>query len=238
MSHSFILLFIHSVWGRQSYQISFKFSKTFWYVFCFEIAVITCLLTTQEKYPEVAAVFVDCIWVVENELKQTSNGHQTDRLHQLVSGIAQLIPSVVKERLDPELLDSSKIIASKDQFAQKIVRVKTRLFYKQQKFNLLREESEGYSKLVTELLSPANGTTCDISRSVKYLKSLIGCFGLDPNRVVDLILESLVLNVDFADYYIELLRSMTKDKNSLTQILGRKFSTSVSFLFILFYSIS
>ena len=31
------------------------------------------------------------------------------------------------------------------------VRVRTKLYFTQQKFNLLREESEGYSKIITEL---------------------------------------------------------------------------------------
>ena len=42
--------------------------------------------------------------------------------------------------------------------------------YKQQKFNLLREESEGYAKLITELNQ-------DVSHDVvlQNIKSLIGC---------------------------------------------------------------
>ena len=47
--------------------------------------------------------------------------------------------------------------------------------YKQQKFNLLREESEGYSKLITELNQDfAEGVSCvDI---LENIKSLIGAF--------------------------------------------------------------
>lgn len=43
--------------------------------------------------------------------------------------------------------------------------------YKQQKFNLLREESEGYSKLITELSQEPNAslTAADILTNVKAL---------------------------------------------------------------------
>lgn len=41
------------------------------------------------------------------------------------------------------------------QTKSKIVKSKTRVFYKQLKFNLLREESEGYAKLIAELFQPS-----------------------------------------------------------------------------------
>ena len=50
------------------------------------------------------------------------------------------------------------------------------LSYKQQKFNLLREESEGYAKLMTELNQ-------DVSHEVilQNIKSLIGPFRLSAS---------------------------------------------------------
>ena len=50
------------------------------------------------------------------------------------------------------------------------VRTKTKLFYKQQKFNLLREENEGYNKLITELAAP----TADVPATMENLLKLIG----------------------------------------------------------------
>ena len=61
-----------------------------------------------------------------------------------------------------------------------------RLFYKQQKFNLLREEIEGYSKLTTELYECSKP-----EETLENIKSLIGCFNIDPNRVLDICLEWL-----------------------------------------------
>ena len=67
----------------------------------------------------------------------------------------------------------------------------TKLVYNQQKYNLLREESEGYAKVLTVLNN--FGATALSERStpdvVVALQSLIGCFDLDPNRVFDLVLD-------------------------------------------------
>lgn len=76
--------------------------------------------------------------------------------------------------------------------------------YKQNKFNLLREQSEGFSKLITEVISalppphsPATGLPLDLSSITpervrpiwKRILSLIGYFDLDPNRALDVILD-------------------------------------------------
>lgn len=86
--------------------------------------------------------------------------------------------------------------------------------YKQNKFNLLREQSEGYSKLTAELtsnLGPAHSsaTGCptesytaieDRARPVwEKVISLIGYFDLDPNRALDIILD--VFSVHLATHY-------------------------------------
>lgn len=47
------------------------------------------------------------------------------------------------------------------------------LSYKQQKFNLVREESEGYAKLVTELGQEISGHVTS-ERVLENIKSLIG----------------------------------------------------------------
>jgi THO complex subunit 2 len=86
--------------------------------------------------------------------------------------------------------------------------------YKQNKFNLLREQSEGYSKLTAELtssLGPAHssvtGRPTDSYASIaerarpvwEKVISLIGYFDLDPNRALDVILD--VLSVHLATHY-------------------------------------
>ncbi|KAL5032135.1 hypothetical protein BDV3_000726 [Batrachochytrium dendrobatidis] len=139
--------------------------------------------------------------------------------------------SIFIERLEIEFLGLIGIIANAAIFGRKIIRSNTALLYKQNKFNLLREESEGYSKLLIEL-------TCDLPQPldiywaadkgrkshsdlailrnkhicertlivIRNIQSLIGSFDLDPNRVLDIILDVFIANVlDYWDFFIELL---------------------------------
>lgn len=64
-----------------------------------------------------------------------------------------IIPTpLALERLDSELLDQANAIQDAGAFEKKITRTRTTLLYKQTKFNLMREESEGYSRLCVDLL--------------------------------------------------------------------------------------
>lgn len=49
------------------------------------------------------------------------------------------------------------------------------LSYKQQKFNLLREESEGYAKLIVELNKDINESS-DTQKVLGVINSLIGIY--------------------------------------------------------------
>jgi len=71
------------------------------------------------------------------------------------------------------------------------IRVNTTMVYKQNKFNLLREESEGYAKLITTLNRFGADAISEASAAeeIKTVQSLIGYFDLDPNRVFDLLLD-------------------------------------------------
>ena len=93
--------------------------------------------------------------------------------------------------------------------------------YKQQKYNLFREECEGYAKLVTELNQDLSTTSP--AEILEVIKSIIGYFNLDPNRVLDIILESFECQLEQHDFFIELLREYTPDKETLNELLGFKF---------------
>ncbi|ODQ65625.1 hypothetical protein NADFUDRAFT_58122, partial [Nadsonia fulvescens var. elongata DSM 6958] len=98
--------------------------------------------------------------------------------------------------LEPQVCIKLGITTS--MFEKKIVRTNTNLLYKQKRFNLLREETEGYSKLFVELVdqthSSSNSTPDSLSATVE---SLIGFFDLDPNRCLDIVLDTLMHNVLF-----------------------------------------
>ncbi|KIY72984.1 hypothetical protein CYLTODRAFT_343075 [Cylindrobasidium torrendii FP15055 ss-10] len=120
----------------------------------------------------------------------------------LVAGIIDKY--IAAERLEFPLLKRVNLIQDDKDSNKKEVRMRTRLFYKQNKFNLLREQSEGYSKLTTELTSslgpphsPATARPAealeDVSERTKAvwdkIISIVGYFDLDPNRALDIILD-------------------------------------------------
>nr|CAD7452514.1 unnamed protein product [Timema tahoe] len=99
---------------------------------------------------------------------------------------------------------------------------KKRRSYKQRKFNLFREESEGYAKLIAELNQEISGNVT-AKNVLEIIKSLIGCFNLDPNRVLDVILESFECRPDQHQFFIPLLRSYMSDPKILCEVLGFKY---------------
>lgn len=66
---------------------------------------------------------------------------------------SQVTKRQLQESQELELLEDAGAIPSVKKFKQMETRYNTRLQYVQKKYNLLREESEGYAKLLTLLLS-------------------------------------------------------------------------------------
>lgn len=127
---------------------------------------------------------------------------------------------LLKERLEIDTLQEFGIVNKT--FYTKFIKVKTKLYYKQRRFNLFREENEGYAKLLTELnkdFSEDGG----IADSLQTVKSLIGCFNVDPNRVLDVILESFEARPERHELFIPLLQSYMPDSNIISEVLGYKY---------------
>lgn len=95
------------------------------------------------------------------------------------------------ENCEGEFLEELGLIKSASDFKKKEVRVNTKVVYNQQKFNLLREQSEGYAKVLTVLNNSGAAalSAATLPAVVKALQALIGYFDLDPNRVFDLVLD-------------------------------------------------
>ncbi|XP_062856432.1 THO complex subunit 2 isoform X2 [Trichomycterus rosablanca] len=183
-------------------------------------SLLADVLELREEMPSVLA---DVFCVLDIETACLEEKHKRDHFIQLVGACLICVPdAMLKERLDPDTLESLGLIKQAQQFNQKSVKIKTKLFYKQQKFNLLREENEGYAKLVTELGQ-------DLSRNVtsrlvlENIKSLIGCFNLDPNRVLDIILEVYECRSDQDEFFVPLIKSYMCEHQTLCHILGFKF---------------
>ena len=97
--------------------------------------------------------------------------------------------------------------------------MRTQKHFTQIKFNLLREENEGFSKLIVEI-SQLNINAANVKVVIQNIQKLIGFFSLDPSRIIDLILTAFENNINNLSY-IELLNEFG-NKWSITQILGLK----------------
>lgn len=92
--------------------------------------------------------------------------------------------------LDSNLLESLGLIRST--FVRVGIRQQTNLLYRQSNYNLLREETEGYSKLVTELFTTSSGEALSseiVEETFERVKGMIGAFDLDVGRVLDVTLD-------------------------------------------------
>uniref|UniRef100_A0A8C9T4T3 THO complex subunit 2 n=1 Tax=Scleropages formosus TaxID=113540 RepID=A0A8C9T4T3_SCLFO len=167
--------------------------------------------------------FCHPLFCIDIETSCFEEKSKRDHFTQLVGACLFFMPdAVLKERLDPETLESLGLVKQAQQFNQKIVKIKTKLFYKQQKFNLLREENEGYAKLITELGQDLSGNITS-HLVLENIKSLIGCFNLDPNRVLDIILEVYECRSDQDEFFLPLIKSYMCEPQTLCHILGFKF---------------
>jgi THO complex subunit 2 len=106
----------------------------------------------QPLSTDVISILLDVVNVIDNETLVNEN---TDKRQQFCSILKELenwfSETLMKERLEIDTLQDCNILKVRKVFYTRFIKVKTKLFYKQQKFNLLREESEGYAKLITEL---------------------------------------------------------------------------------------
>ncbi|KAM1011881.1 hypothetical protein ACFX2C_047172 [Malus domestica] len=171
---------------------------------------------------DLPSCFVDITTQLSQDIRMP--GEDRARLVKLAKWLVEssLVPlRLFQERCEEEFLWEAEMIKIKAQeLKSKEVRVNTRLLYQQTKFNLLREESEGYAKLVTLLCQNSETSSHNAAATIGIIKSLIGHFDLDPNHVFDIVLECFELQPD-SDVFLELIPIFPKSHAS--QVLGFKF---------------
>lgn len=118
-------------------------------------------------------------------------------------------PEVVRAELDVPLLQALGLVRST--FMQMRARKTTNLLYRQANFNLLREETEGYSKLITEYFNTAQvadkGPVRGAEDAFQRVKALVGAFDLDVGRVLDITLDVFAnLLVQKYRFFVKFLR--------------------------------
>nr|KYP61495.1 THO complex subunit 2 [Cajanus cajan] len=188
-----------------------------------KVALDSVIFSDKASTEKIASNFADIVTQMAQD--HTMSGEFRSRLVKLARWLveSEMVPvRLLQERCEEEFLGEAELIKIKAQELKgKEVRVNTRLLYQQTKFNLLREESEGYAKLVTLLCRDSEAPTQKASAAtIGIIKSLIGHFDLDPNRVFDIVLECFELQPDDG-VFVELIPIFPKSHAS--QILGFKF---------------
>lgn len=115
----------------------------------------------------------------------------------------------MRTELDAPLLKHLDLVRSS--FSKMAVRKATHALYRQSNYNLLREETEGYSKLMTEYFTTVNSEPPShdvVSETYQRVNALIGAFDLDIGRVLDVTLDVFAnLLVKHGKFFVKLLRS-------------------------------
>lgn len=124
--------------------------------------------------------------------------------------LATNIPlELLRLELDAAVLEKLELIRTT--FNRVLIRKQTNILYRQANFNLMREESEGFAKLITELFTTSNNeppTAEVVEDSVEKVKAMIGAFDLDVGRSLDVVLDvfGAVLVKQFR-FFVKFLRA-------------------------------
>ena len=117
--------------------------------------------------------------------------------------------SRMRAELENDLLKSLGLV--RDSFSKMAVRKATHALYRQSNYNLLREETEGYSKLMTEYFTTVNSEPPSqevVGETWQRVNALIGAFDLDIGRVLDVTLDVFAnLLVKHGRFFVKMLRS-------------------------------
>ncbi|XP_020095174.1 THO complex subunit 2-like isoform X2 [Ananas comosus] len=135
-------------------------------------ALDSVVFKEEQGREEMGSVLADIIAHLALDL--TISGDHRIRLVKMAKSLVEssFVPArLLQERCEEEFLWEAELSKAKAQdLKTKEVRVNTRLLYRQTKFNLLREESEGYAKLVTLLyqggLDSINRNTSRVTISI------------------------------------------------------------------------
>lgn len=196
------------------------------------------------------AVLIDCFWLVSSLIDPkedppqkigSSKQDSLEALIMIIQGLSAKLSPIFTKRLqitlDPFLISKAKLVEEKNiPYAKKIRRYDTDMIYRQKKFNLLVEESEGYSKLLTFLFSPQHLITEERKEKgavTFFIRELMGSFDLDPNRVLDLLLHVLEVYLakgqkgDMNFQVLSIIRSALNNfkEEKIPQLLGFKLTS-------------
>ena len=138
----------------------------------------------EHNHSRISSLFLDNLSIVTENI-----GTASSALQKLVSATG-ISPLLMRHELDSTLLENLGMI--RNTFVRVGIRQQTNLLYRQSNYNLLREETEGYSKLITELFTTSSSeplTSEVVEETLEHVKGMIGAFDLDVGRVLDITLD-------------------------------------------------
>ena len=178
---------------------------------------------------------VETLWIIGFNINNNQTSNQTQNEHERIKADnyknlinlllnEKLIKKIeLIEKLEEPTLNQIGLIDSKD-FKNKFTRINTKS-YEQIKFNLLREESEGYSELISFLFDINELKMKLREKEIETIKEklikIIGYFNLDSYRVEDIALEVFKYS-PFNLNYIKIFDIL--NKKILLSIFDLKFS--------------
>ncbi|KAI1658486.1 transcription factor/nuclear export subunit protein 2-domain-containing protein [Daldinia decipiens] len=123
----------------------------------------------------------------------------------------EISPKILREVLDAPALQQLGLI--RETFVKLGIRYATNQLYRQANYNLLREESEGYSKLAAELYRTPyyardHHDFALVQACWERVKGLIGTFDLDVGRVLDVVIDvfsaTMLRNIVFFSRFLRI----------------------------------
>ncbi|KAJ2950525.1 hypothetical protein O0L34_g8768 [Tuta absoluta] len=184
-------------------------------------AVLNVLKDITALHADIPSILLDVVCVLDAETCTDIQSEERSNFCHIVRELESfLCDKLLKERLEIDTLQDVGTLKNKN-FYTKFIKIKTKLYYKQRKFNLFREESEGYAKLIVELNQEISEEV-DWKTILEIIQSLIGCFNLDPNRVLDIILESFEARPYLDQLFIPLIKNYMGDPQVISEVLGFK----------------
>nr|XP_023020410.1 THO complex subunit 2 [Leptinotarsa decemlineata] len=188
-------------------------------------SVVSTLQELVTLHPDIPSIILDVLNLEDANTSLIDSEDSKDRSNfcAIVKECEKFLSDkLLKERLEIDTLQEVGVLKN-NSFYSKFIKVKTKLYYKQRKFNLFREECEGFAKLVTELAN-GNSESTSPEELISIVQSLIGCFNLDPNRVLDVILESFENKPNEARIFVPLINYYMNDPRIISEVLSTKFA--------------
>ena len=174
----------------------------------------------------------DSLWLLQLQKDVAESDHDIAKVVTAVMGAGVLPVPMLLERLELKSIrdpNVNQVLDAEERKWPKTFNQRfTNLHFVQHKFNLLREDV-GYARMISELhfatTTPSRPNPATLRAMLGFL---VGHFSLDPNRVVDVILELALCNLTCSEMYLELLSSVDVHPKTLAYLLSLKLDHALS----------